>query len=150
MPLWKINHSVGIFTNQADKDAIAKKATEWYQSVGLPAFYVHTLFVPFERENGFTGGKPHAAPYVLLEVAHIARNWEGNKKAAEAIKRGIDGVMKPFTTDKGIHLEYAVLEGPAALWRIDGVDPPEAFGPDQQEQAAKNRKILADKYRSLL
>ncbi|KAF5123402.1 hypothetical protein E5D57_011315 [Metarhizium anisopliae] len=52
----------------------------------------------------------------------------------------------PFTIDKGIHLEYAVLEGPAALWRIDGIDPPEAFGPDEQEQAEANRKILHDKY----
>ncbi|KAM3551217.1 hypothetical protein ARSEF4850_007981 [Beauveria asiatica] len=150
MPLWKIYHSAGIFTDQADRDAIAQKATKWYQSAGLPDYYVQTFFFPLERETSFTGGKPHARPYVLVEVLHVARNWNGNKKVAEKNKNGIDGILKPFTTDKGFHLEFAVLEGRATLWRIDGVDPPEAFGPDEQEQAEKNRKVLADNYRSLL
>ncbi|OAQ98366.1 hypothetical protein LLEC1_01166 [Akanthomyces lecanii] len=149
MPLWKIYHSAGVFSDQ-DKAAIARGATEFYTRVGLAAFYVHTLFTPMERENSFTGGKLHSTPYVLIEIDHIARNWDGKKEQAERIKKGIDSVMMPFTTDKGVHLEYAVLEGPAALWRIDGVDPPEAFGPDDQEQAEVNRKILAEKYRSSL
>ncbi|OAA74905.1 Tautomerase [Akanthomyces lecanii RCEF 1005] len=149
MPFWNIYHSTGVFTDQ-DKAAIARGATEFYSRAGLPAFYVHTLFTSMERENSFTGGKLHSTPFVLIEVAHVARNWDGKKEHAEHIKKGIDRVMMPFTTDKGIHLEYAVLEGPAALWRIDGVDPPEAFGPDDKDQAEVNRKILAGKYRSSL
>ncbi|EFY98152.1 hypothetical protein MHUMG1_04552 [Metarhizium humberi] len=145
MPLWKIYHSADAFTTQEEKDAVARGATEFYVSKGLPSFYVHVIFFPIATENKFTGGTPQSR-FVIIELAHIARNWDGDQKRATVIKDSIDRVMRPFTIDKGIHLEYAVLEGPAALWRIDGIDPPEAFGPDEQEQAEANRKILHDKY----
>lgn len=145
MPLWKIYHSADAFTTQEEKDAVARGATEFYVSKGLPSFYVHVIFFPIATENKFTGGTPQSR-FVIIELAHIARNWDGDQKRATVIKDSVDRVMRPFTIDKGIHLEYAVLEGPAALWRIDGIDPPEAFGPDEQEQAEANRKILHDKY----
>ena len=56
--------------------------------------------------------------------------------------------MRPYTIAKGFHLEYFVVEGPPHLWRINGIDPPEGFGPDEQEQAEKNRALLESEYGS--
>lgn len=61
---------------------------------------------------------------------------------ATRMKNRMDKILKPYTIDRGIHLEYAIAEGAAELWRINGIDPPESFGPDEQEQAAHNKKLL--------
>lgn len=146
MPLWKVFHSSDTLQNEEDRQAIAQGAADFYTKHGLPAFYVHVVFFPFEKENKYTGGKKQSR-FVLVEIDHIARHLEpGNRQQSIRIKEGIDKVMMPFTTEKGIHLEYCVLEGPTALWRIDGVDPPEAFGPDEQDEAEKSRQFIAKKY----
>ncbi|KAJ2980080.1 hypothetical protein NQ176_g2860 [Zarea fungicola] len=147
MPLWKVYHSEDALTDKADKAAIAKGAVEIYRHFGLPDFYVHVIFETVSQEDNYTSGGRHST-FVIMELVHIARNYKGDTARAKLFKDKVDQLMMPFTTDKGIHLEYAVVEGPAAMWRIDGVDPPEAFGPEEQEQAEINRKILADKYQT--
>ncbi|CRG89721.1 hypothetical protein PISL3812_06760 [Talaromyces islandicus] len=146
MPVWKVFHSSDTLQKEEEKQAIAQGATDFYTKYGLPAFYVHVMFFPFEGENKYTGGKKQSR-FVVVEINHIARHLEpGNRKQAITIKEGIDKVMKPLTTEKGIHLEYCVIEGLTELWRINGVDPPEAFGPDEQEEAEKSRQFLLKKY----
>ncbi|MBW0576075.1 hypothetical protein O181_115790 [Austropuccinia psidii MF-1] len=146
MPLWKVFHSSDTLQNEEDRQAIAQGATDYYTKRGLPAFYVHVLFFPFEKENKYTGGKKQSR-FVLMEIDHIARHLEpGNRQQSTRIKEGIDKVMMPFTKEKGIRLEYCILEGPTSLWRIDGIDPPEAFGPDEQDEAEKSRQLIAKKY----
>lgn len=145
MPLWKIYHTPDAFIKQEEKDAVAQGATEFYTKAGLPGFYVHVLFFPVQLNDNFTAGR-NRSKFVILEIGHIARNWNGDKKFALYVKKNVDRVMMPYTTDRGIHLEYAVLEGPAAMWRIDGIDPPEAFSAEEKEQAEINRKILQEKY----
>ena len=41
-----------------------------------------------------------------------------------------------------LHLEYAVLDGPPYLSRINGVDLPESFGPEEKEKAEKAKTLL--------
>lgn len=146
MPVWKIYHSPNVFTDQ-DKATIAKGATDFYVGVDLPAFYVHVFFLPLEKEDNYTAGTQQDR-FVFIELDHIARNVgpDWGKWRTDRLKNAVDSVMMPFTTHKGIHLEYCVLEGPAALWRIDGVDPPEAVGPDERAQAEENRRVLAERY----
>lgn len=146
MPIWKVFHSTDSLQTEEEKEAIAQGATDFYTKIGLPAFYVHVLFFPFEKENKYTGGKKQSR-FVLVEIDHIARHLEpGNRKQAIRVKEAVDKVMMPLTTEKGIHLEYCILEGPVDLWRIDGIDPPEAFGPDEQDEAEKSRQFLLKKY----
>ncbi|KAJ5647839.1 Tautomerase [Penicillium lividum] len=145
MPLWKIYHGPGTLSTD-EKTIIAKGATSFYAQRGFPSWYVNVLFFELNSTSFYTGGLPKSQT-VGVEIIHIARHWDPtNKQAAVAIKNGVDAILGPFTTKKGLHLEFAVLEGPAELWRINGIDPPEAFGPDEQEQAEKNRQILFERY----
>jgi hypothetical protein len=99
-------------------------------------------------ENFFTGGMERSKT-VGIEIDHVARHLDPrDKNTSMAIKDSIYAIMRPYNIDRGFHLEYAILEGPAALWRINGIDPPESFGPDEQVEADKNRKILNDRYGS--
>jgi hypothetical protein len=146
MPLWKVFHGSDTLKSQADKEAIAKGATQFYVKNGLPAFYVNVIFIPVTPDNFFTGGVEKSKT-VGIEIDHVARHWDPIDKATSgAVKDGIDAIMRPYTIDRGFHLEYAILEGPVGLWRINGIDPPESFGPDEQAEAERNRKILNEKY----
>lgn len=142
MPLWKVFHGSQTLANATDKEAIAKAATEYYVRGGLPSFYVNVIFIPIADNIFFTGGQSKSTS-VMIEIDHIARHMEPSEKARHTrFKEAVDAIMKPYTTDRGCHLEYTVLEGLTYLWRINGVDPPEGFGPDDHEQAEKNRAFL--------
>lgn len=148
MPLWKVFHGSQTLTSQADKEAIAMAATAFYVTAGLPAFYVQVIFIPISDDNFFTGGQSKSKS-VSIEISHIARHLDPTQKARNTrFKDAVDTIMRPYTIDKGFHLEYFVVEGPAYLWRINGIDPPEGFGPDEQDQAEKNRALLNREYGS--
>ena len=146
MPFWKVFHSSQTLANATDKEAIAKAATEFYVGVGLPAFYVQVVFIPIADNFFFVAGQSKSKS-IMIEIDHVARHMGESEKARQTrFKDAVDTIMKPYTTDRGCHLEFAVLEGPAHLWRINGVDPPEGFGPDDHEQAENNRALLEREY----
>lgn len=143
MPFWKISYGAGMFSD-AEKIAIAKGATDFYVSSGLPAWYVSVVFQEFDAKNHFNGGAS-TSNHVVIEIVHIARRLDpNNKKLVRHVKDSFDKILAPYITGRGFHVEYAVLEGPAALWRINGIDPPEALGPDEAEQGERNRKLLQE------
>jgi phenylpyruvate tautomerase PptA (4-oxalocrotonate tautomerase family) len=145
MPYWKVYHSVDTLTPE-DKSAIAHGVTQWYVAAGLPAFYVNVFFLPLPPSNFYTSGKSESKK-VSIEILHVARQWDPtNAAGAVRIKTGLDRILRPFTLDKGIDLEFCVAESPAALWRINGIDPPEGLGPDQQELAEANKKLLEEMF----
>ncbi|OKL62332.1 hypothetical protein UA08_02286 [Talaromyces atroroseus] len=147
MPFWKVYYSVDTLTPE-DKSAISQAVTKWYVAGGLPDFYVNVFFLPLPPSNFYTGGKPEHKK-VSIEILHIARQWDPtNAAAAVRIKSSFDQILKPFTLDRGVHLEFCVAESPAALWRINGIDPPEGLGPDQQELAEVNKKLLEQSFES--
>ncbi|PPJ56284.1 hypothetical protein CBER1_00741 [Cercospora berteroae] len=142
MPIWKIFHSPGIFEDATERHELAKSITDYYVVVGLPAYYVNVQFWPLPADRYFTGANP-VSKTVFVEIIHIARRLDPtNKQMRTRMKNRMDKILKPYTIDRGIHLEYAIAEGAAELWRINGIDPPESFGPDEKEQAAHNKKLL--------
>lgn len=145
MPFWKVYHSADTLTPE-DKAALAKEITDWYCSSGLPAFYVNILYLPLSTSNFYTSGKPESKK-VTIEILHIARNWDAaNTAMATRMKTCIDRILKPYTLDKGIHLEFAINDSSAALWRINGIDPPEGIPADQKELAETNKKLLEQSF----
>ncbi|CZT17836.1 uncharacterized protein RCC_03672 [Ramularia collo-cygni] len=142
MPIWKFHHHPDIFTDNSERLAIARAATAFYVSHGIPDYYVNIQFFPLTPNEFYTGGNPISTT-VFVEITHVARHWDPTDNAAALrMKDSFDKILMPYTTDRGLHLEYCVHESPAALWRINGIDPPESFGPDDQEQAVKNRARL--------
>ena len=64
------------------------------------------------------------------------------------LKDTFDEILEPHTTDKGHHLEYAVVDAAPYLSRINGIDLPESFGPEEKEKADEARAVLLAKHRS--
>jgi phenylpyruvate tautomerase PptA (4-oxalocrotonate tautomerase family) len=142
MPIWKITHPSNIFTSKSEKAALARQITDWYVGVGLPDYYVNVTFYKLSDEDFFSAGTS-TSEKVLIEIIHIARHQDPTKtERVMAMKDSFDRLLKPYTLDNGLELEFNIIEAPAWLWRINGIDPPEAFGPEDKEQAETNRKRL--------
>jgi len=147
MPLWTIFHGPEAFSKPAEKAAVAKGATDFYVSRGIPDFYITVLFVPVPTESLFNAAKPQFG-HVLVEIFHVARNIDPNNHTLHTkLKDAFDGILGPYTTAKGLHLEYAVLDAVPYLSRINGVDLPESFGPEEKEKAEKARALLEAQHR---
>lgn len=72
MPLWKIIHAPGCFSND-DKHAIARGITAIYKP--LPKFYVGVVFEAVAQDDFYVGGEP-AGDFVRVWVDHIARTFD--------------------------------------------------------------------------
>jgi phenylpyruvate tautomerase PptA (4-oxalocrotonate tautomerase family) len=143
MPFWKIYHSPNTLT-QEDKSTLSASITEYYVSVGLPAYYVNIFYLPLPSSDFYVGGKPESKK-LSIEILHIARQWDSTEPArATYFKNSINNILKPYTTDKGVQLEFCVVQGPPQLWRINGIDPPEGLGQKQEEEIEKNRELLEE------
>lgn len=70
MPLWTIHHTPGIF-RAAEKRKLASRITDHYERVGLPRFYVVTLFQETAPEDLYVGGEPTSVG-VRIVIDHIA------------------------------------------------------------------------------
>nr|WP_280391612.1 tautomerase family protein [Nocardia brasiliensis] len=57
MPLWTIHHTPGIFGDD-EKRQLATRIADHYEKVGLPSFYVVTVFQETRPENFYVGGEP--------------------------------------------------------------------------------------------
>jgi hypothetical protein len=142
MPIWKIFHGPETFTDATERHELARRITDFYVSRKLPAYYVNVQYFPLSPDRYYTGGNP-ISKTVFVEILHVARHWDRKDRAwATGLKDSIDGIVRPYTIDKGLHLEFAVQESPVELWRINGIDPPESFPPEEHEQAARNKAKL--------
>jgi phenylpyruvate tautomerase PptA (4-oxalocrotonate tautomerase family) len=144
MPIWTVKHPTNVFTDKTEKQDLARKITDWYVSRGLPDYYVNVTFWKISNEDFYAAGQS-ASDKVLVEIMHIARHMDPeHKERAMGMKDDFDKLLRPYTLDRGLELEFNVTEAPAWLWRINGIDPPEAFGDGEKEQKEINKKRLEE------
>ncbi|HEX6353135.1 tautomerase family protein [Actinophytocola sp.] len=138
MPLWTIHHTPGIFTAE-EKHRLASHITDHYAQVGLPRFYVVTLFHETRPEDFYIGGE-RASVGVRIAIDHIARrnpDQESRRRTAQWIK----GVLQPhLERHAGLHWEFHIDETSADLWMINGIAPPPA-GSDTEKLWAENNSV---------
>ncbi|MEU8874273.1 tautomerase family protein [Streptomyces javensis] len=138
MPLWHVYHPVDAYSAE-QKRQFAADVTEYYTRVGLPKFYVVTLFHEVPESSFLVGGVP-SDNTVRVVVEHIARHLtdpEVRKKGTEGLNR----LLAPHTRDRGLHCEFHVDETPRDLWMIDGMWPPPARSEAEQLWARENRPV---------
>ncbi|WP_406631645.1 tautomerase family protein [Amycolatopsis sp. WGS_07] len=134
MPLWTIYHTPDLFTDD-DKHQLAARVADHYENVGLPRFYVVTLFRETRPEDFYVGGEPAAAA-VRITIDHIARrnpDQESRRRSARWIK----GMLQDQLGQReGLHWEFHVDETSEDLWMINGIVPPPG-GSDAEKNWAK-------------
>lgn len=135
MPLWKIYHPVGAFTD-ADKAALAEKITDLYGTF-MPRFYVGIIFQEIEANNFYVGGKP-VDRFVRFVMEHIARSFPDLAASRRFIDR-INAIIKPYVEDRGYDWELHVDETPFDYWSINGIYPPRPGTEDDKRWRAENR-----------
>ncbi|KAH7696574.1 hypothetical protein AAVH_36355, partial [Aphelenchoides avenae] len=106
MPLHRIYHAVGAFTDE-QKHGLAQAITDVYvDKVGLPPFYVNVFFIEIPKSNFFIGAKP-TDKFVRITVQHIARQFENDEQ-----KKGFmdlyEGAIAPFIKERGFDWETSV------------------------------------------
>ncbi|MCF3132904.1 tautomerase family protein [Streptomyces olivochromogenes] len=122
MPLWTVHHTPGTFTDE-EQQRLASRITDHYEEIGLPRFYVVTVFHEIRPENMYVGGEPTPAG-VRITIDHIARHnpdQESRRRTAQWVKR----ILQPYLErDAGLHWEFSVDETSEDLWMINGLVPP--------------------------
>ena len=84
MPLWTIHHTPGIFSAE-EKHQLASRITDHYERIGLPRFYVVTIFNETRPGDFYVGGEPTPVGVRIL-IDHIARQ-STDKESREQITR---------------------------------------------------------------
>lgn len=124
MPLWTIHHTPGIFSDE-EKHQLAARITDHYERIGLPRFYVITIFNETRPEDFYVGGEPTPAGVRVL-IDHIARH-STDKESREQITRWIKRILHPYMEKhEGLHWEFHAEETSEDLWMINGLVPPPA------------------------
>lgn len=139
MPLWQISHPEGAFSAH-DKQTFADDVTAFYTSrLGLPPFYVVTLFQEIPEESFLVGGKTKAdtVRIVIEHVAHHIDDPERRRGTGEAFS----AIVAPYTVDRGLHVEFHIDETPRDLWMIDGLWPPSAGSDAEKLWVRENRPV---------
>jgi phenylpyruvate tautomerase PptA (4-oxalocrotonate tautomerase family) len=121
MPLWKVHHPVGAYSED-DKKEFAQAITGIYTQIPIPAFYVVTIFEEVEGSNVYVGGERHER-FVRIQVDQMARTLPGSI-IREWWVHMLDEKIKPYVGDRGYDWEFTCSELPADLWSLQGIVPP--------------------------
>lgn len=136
MPLWTIHHTPGIFTDD-DKHRLASRVADHYEKMGLPRFYVITLFRETRPEDFYVGGEP-APSGVRIVIDHIARHSR-DREARRRTARWINGMLRPDLEGRaGLHWEFHADETSEDVWMINGIAPPPAGSDAEKDWAKRN------------
>jgi phenylpyruvate tautomerase PptA (4-oxalocrotonate tautomerase family) len=118
-----------------DKHRLASRIADHYAKVGLPRFYVVTLFHENRPEDFYVGGEPTPAG-VRIAIDHIARrnpDRDSRRRTAQWIK----GILQPHLEQHAdLHWEFHADETSEDLWMINGFVPPPG-GSDAENNWAK-------------
>jgi phenylpyruvate tautomerase PptA (4-oxalocrotonate tautomerase family) len=127
MPLWKIYHPAGAYTED-DKREFSAKITELYQGVPIPKFYVVVIFEETQPGNVWVGGDRHDR-FVRFKIDQFARTIPGPVLREWWINT-VDALTHPWVKDRGYEWEISIDEPPSDLWTLSGERPPpfESFG----------------------
>lgn len=135
MPLWTIYHPPEAYTDQ-DKREFAAAITANYVRIGLPKFYAVALFQPVDAASFLVGGEP-TGKTVRIVVEHIAVHVDEDDTAMRLRTReSLNALIAPFTSDRGLDVEFHVDETPRDLWMIGGIAPP-PWGSDAEKLWAR-------------
>ncbi|QQG98975.1 4-oxalocrotonate tautomerase [Mycobacteroides chelonae] len=136
MPLWTIYHTPNMFSDKEKAD-LATSITEVYVAVGLPRFYVVTVFKEIPPSDFYVGGEPttHA---VRIVVDHIARTLP-DKAGRERITQHLGRVLAPHLDQADLHWEFHIDETSEELWMINGLVPPPMNSDAERDWARTNR-----------
>ena len=121
MPLWKIHHPVGAYT-QKDKEAFAQAIGAPYAAAPIPDFYVVVLFEETPAANCYVGGKAHDH-FVRIQIDHLARTIP-DQIERQWFTKVVDNLISPWVADRGFEWEFTYNEPPADIWSINGHVPP--------------------------
>jgi phenylpyruvate tautomerase PptA (4-oxalocrotonate tautomerase family) len=136
MPLWTIHHTPGIFTEE-EKHQLAARITDHYERIGLPRFYVVTIFSEVQPEDFYVGGEPIPVG-VRIVIDHIARRGS-DKESREQITRWLNRMVHPhMEKHPGLHWEFHADETSEDLWMINGLVPPPGGSEVEKAWAAAN------------
>jgi phenylpyruvate tautomerase PptA (4-oxalocrotonate tautomerase family) len=138
MPLWHIHHPVGAYT-PGDKQQFATDITHFYQRIGLPRFYVVTLFHEVPADGYFIGGEP-TTNTVRISIDHIARHTK-DPAARRTASEAISALVEPYTRERGYYVEFHIDETPQDLWMVDGIVPPPSSSDAEQLWARENKPV---------
>lgn len=139
MPLWTIHHSPGVFTD-ADKQQLAGQIADRYEQVGLPRFYVVTIFTETAADDFYVGGEK-ASLGVRVVIEHIARH-NPDSAARQNTARWIRKMLAPYVErHEGLHWEFHVDETSEELWMINGLVPPPARSEAEKAWAQANKPL---------
>jgi hypothetical protein len=145
MPLWEIYHPAGTYEDQASKIAFAEDITKMYTELGLPAFYVVTNFIPFQKGDMLVGGEPKLGkPFIRMVITQIAINMPNEDAAYRTCTSRIDKILKPNIADLGYDWEYHVCETERRLWKVNGMNPPPWKSEEEKVWAKENRPVAYD------
>ncbi|TDZ76344.1 tautomerase family protein [Mycobacteroides salmoniphilum] len=136
MPLWTIYHTPNVFSDN-EKSELAKSITEVYVTVGLPRFYVVTVFKEIEPSDFYVGGE-QTGTAVRIVVDHIARTLP-DKAGRERITQYLGRVLAPHLDRANVHWEFHIDETSEELWMINGLVPPPMNSDAEREWARTNR-----------
>jgi phenylpyruvate tautomerase PptA (4-oxalocrotonate tautomerase family) len=134
MPLWKVYHPVGAYTDE-DKHELSKRITDVYFM--LPRFYVGVIFYEVPEASFYIGGQP-TRNFVRIHADHVARQMDSEEKKTMFLTR-VEGAIAPFIKDRGFDWEFHVDETPFDLWTIQGIRPPRAETEDEKRWIVENR-----------
>ena len=95
MPLWTIHYTPGIFSDEQKRD-LAARIADHYEKVGLPRFYVVTIFNETRPEDFYVGGEPTPVG-VRATIDHIARH-STDKSSRQRIAQWINGILASSLT----------------------------------------------------
>lgn len=141
MPLWKIHHPVGAYTEQ-DKEAFAQAIVNPYTAAPIPAFYVVVLFEETPESNFYVGGKAHDH-FVRIQIDHFARTIP-DPDQRRWFTNVVDNLIKPWVADRGFEWEFTVNEPAADIWSINGHVPPPFHSAAEQRWIEENRTSAYD------
>jgi phenylpyruvate tautomerase PptA (4-oxalocrotonate tautomerase family) len=136
MPLWTIHHTPGIFSDE-EKHQLAARITDHYERIGLPRFYVMTIFNETRPEDFYVGGDRTPVGARIL-IDHIARR-STDKESREQITRWIKRILHPhMEKHEGLHWEFHAGETSEDLWMINGLVPPPGGSEAEKAWATAN------------
>ncbi|MEI5678204.1 MULTISPECIES: tautomerase family protein [unclassified Mesorhizobium] len=135
MPLWKVYHPVGAYS-QKDKKAISQSLSDLYGRM-MPRFYVGVIFQEVSADNFYIGGEPNAQ-FVRIWVDHVARTFTSDAMKVGFFNR-INEILAPWISQRGYDWEIHIDETPFDLWTIQGHFPPREGTEDEKRWMSENR-----------
>ncbi|KAE8358945.1 putative oxalocrotonate tautomerase [Aspergillus caelatus] len=139
MPRWTFYLSPNTLT-QEEKGTIARKVTDLYIGLGIPAFWINVFFHEVGEGNFYSGGKypPNA---VFFHMDHAARKIASEEVRDEFIRK-VNDIVRPILDPKGIKWEYNIYEHLRDNWRINGMIPPMDHPEVLEEWRERNAPVV--------